>query len=149
LTLLDDGHPRPLGRKLNASPFLSLGQETLPDSQRLKEWAHRKHPDVRASCLSSQQHAPHDFVTARGQQQARVGVLENARQFLGIGALTVEQIGFGGPARTTCVAAIGALDQRDNIGHVRESRASKFRFLGIGDRLHGGRVAKPAKTRAI
>jgi hypothetical protein len=149
LALLDDGHPRPLGPKLDASPFLGFGQEVLANSRRLKEWAHGKHADVRTRCLPSQKNASHEFATSRGQQQACVCIGENAGQFLCIGALTIEQIGFGGPTCATRIAAIGALDQADNIGHVRGSRVSKIQFLGAGDRLHGGRITKPAKVRTI
>src|SRR5262245_13347123 len=107
------------GGQLITADALDFVQERTTDGLRLHAWMDREHTDVdRGRRLERPGDRTHQKLSARREYDRGVATCDECADFVGVGALSAEQVRFGRPAVPASVPAVRALDQRYDRGDV-------------------------------
>ncbi len=106
--------------------LLGRSKDLISDSSTLEFRSHGEHAEVRdIGVMLCRQLAATDESVTLGEQHDCAGPFEQVNEHRSVDALTVDEIGFGGPTGATAVAAIRRLHQIDHCGYVLGGRVAE------------------------
>jgi stearoyl-CoA desaturase (delta-9 desaturase) len=140
VALRDDGHAHDVLVPDIAHQPLGLPEDDLADAGALEGGDDREHAKVTRAVLDGHVGAGHERAVALGEDDDAVRALDASAHVAGVGALPIEEVGLGGPARAAFVAAVRGLDERHDGGDVGEGGGTEADLGGHSVILVVGRA---------
>ena len=144
-TLHDDRHARARETKFFTDDSLRLTQHLASDATRLHRWLHRKHADISRIASIINANARHQAAMLFGDAYTRTWSAHDLRDFVFVGALTIKEIGFRGPARAADLASVRAFYERNECSDIIIGRCAKCNWIKHRRKYRTRSIALPTR----